>query len=177
MAALLSLEDDPTKVTTIIGVCKDMAINIIPPNINRSEAEFSVHGKEVLFGLRALKNLGEAAINCILEDRAENGEYSNIFNFCSRMDSSSVNKTVLESLVASGAMDDLEGNRAQKWEVIEQALAFSSGEQRDKKMGQTSLFDLILDEDEDDYYPELPALEEWGNLQRLENEKKVLGFT
>ncbi|MFW5628844.1 MAG: DNA polymerase III subunit alpha [Candidatus Cloacimonadaceae bacterium] len=176
MAALLSLEDDPTKVTTIIGVCKDMAINIIPPNINRSEAEFSVHGKEVLFGLRALKNLGEAAINCILEDRAENGEYSNIFNFCSRMDSSSVNKTVLESLVASGAMDDLEGNRAQKWEVIEQALAFSSGEQRDKKMGQTSLFDLILDEDEDDYYPELPALEEWGNLQRLENEKKVLGF-
>lgn len=177
MAALLSLEDDPTKVTTIIGVCKDMAINIIPPNINRSEAEFSVHGKEVLFGLRALKNLGEAAINCILEDRAENGAYNNIFNFCSRMDSSSVNKTVLESLIASGALDDLEGSRAQKWEVIEQALAFSSGEQRDKKMGQTSLFDLILDEDEgDDYYPELPAVKEWGNLHKLENEKKVLGF-
>ncbi|HPF08501.1 MAG: DNA polymerase III subunit alpha [Candidatus Cloacimonadaceae bacterium] len=177
MAALLSLEDDPSAIPTKIEVCKAMGIHIIPPNINRSEAEFSVHGKEVLFGLRAIKNLGEAAMRAIIEDRQENGAYSSIFNFCSRLDSSAVNKTVLESLIASGAMDELEGSRAQKWAVIEQALAFSSSEQRDRKKGQTSLFDLIADDDEDvDYYPPLPALEDWSYLYQLDMERAVLGF-
>lgn len=177
MAALLTLEDDPSDIPIQIEVCKNMGINIIPPNLNRSEAEFSVHGKEVLFGLRAIKNLGEAAMRAIIEDRMENGAYANIFNFCSRLDSSSVNKTVLESLIASGAMDELEGSRAQKWAVIEQALAFSSSEQRDRKKGQTSLFDLIADDDDNqDYYPTLPAIEPWTYLHQLDMEKAVLGF-
>lgn len=177
MAALLSLEDDPSAIPVKIEVCKNMGINIIPPNINRSDAEFSVHGKEVLFGLRAIKNLGEAAMRAIIEDRLENGAYTNIFSFSSRLDSSAVNKTVLESLIASGAMDELEGTRAQKWAMIEQALAFSSSEQRDRKKGQTSLFDLISDESEDtDYYPPLPAIEDWSYLHQLDMEKAVLGF-
>lgn len=177
MAALLSLEDDPSAIPVKIEVCKNMGINIIPPNINRSDAEFSVHGKEVLFGLRAIKNLGEAAMRAIIEDRLENGAYTNIFSFSSRLDSSAVNKTVMESLIASGAMDELEGTRAQKWAMIEQALAFSSSEQRDRKKGQTSLFDLISDESEDtDYYPPLPAIEDWSYLHQLDMEKAVLGF-
>jgi len=177
MAALLSLEDDPSAIPNKIEVCKAMGIKIIPPNLNRSESEFSVHGKEVLFGLRAIKNLGEAAMRSIIEDRKTAGIYSNIFAFCSRLDSSSVNKTVLESLIASGAMDELEGTRAQKWEVIEQSLQFSSGEQRDKKKGQTSLFDLISDDSDDaDYFPPLPATEPWTYLHQLEKEKDVLGF-
>lgn len=69
MAALLSLEDDPVKIPVKIEVCKSMGIKILPPNINKSEREFSVHGKEVLFGLKAIKNLGEAAINAIVEER------------------------------------------------------------------------------------------------------------
>lgn len=177
MAALLSLEDDPSAVPNKIEVCKNMGIKIIPPNLNRSESEFSVHGKEVLFGLRAIKNLGESAMRAIIEDRQSNGVYNNIFCFCSRLDSSAVNKTVLESLIASGAMDELEGSRAQKWEVIEQALVFSSGEQRDRKKGQTSLFDLISDDsEENDYYPPLPAVGPWTYLDQLEREKEVLGF-
>lgn len=177
MAALLSLEDNPADIPGKIEVCKAMGINIIPPNINRSDAEFQVKGKEVLFGLRAIKNLGEAAMRAIIEDRQVNGIYDSIFKFCSRMDSSAVNKTVLESLIASGAMDDLEGSRAQKWEVIEQALAFSTGEQRDKKRGQTSLFDLITDDEPgSEYYPPLPTIEPWTYLYRLEKEKEVLGF-
>ena len=116
-------------------------------------------------------------MRAIIEDRMENGAYANIFNFCSRLDSSSVNKTVLESLIASGAMDELEGSRAQKWAVIEQALAFSSSEQRDRKKGQTSLFDLIADDDDNqDYYPTLPAIEPWTYLHQLDMEKAVLGF-
>lgn len=177
MAALLSLEDVPADVPGLIDVCKNMGIKIIPPNINRSEAEFAVHGKEVLFGLRAIKNLGEAAMRAIIEDRQVNGVYSSIFQFCSRLDSSAVNKTVLESLVASGAMDELEGSRAQKWAVIEQALSFSSGQQRDRKKGQTSLFDLLGDDDTgDDYAPPLPVEEPWSYLYQLEKEKDVLGF-
>lgn len=177
MAALLSLEDNPADVPIKIEVCKNMGINIIPPNINRSNAEFSVHDRDVLFGLRAIKNLGESAMKAIIEDRESNGTYGNIFNFCSRLDSSSVNKTVLESLIASGAMDELEGSRAQKWAVIEQALAFSSGEQKDRKKGQTTLFDLIADDDnDDDYYPPLPSIEDWTYLHQLDKEKSVLGF-
>jgi DNA polymerase-3 subunit alpha len=177
MAALLSLEDDPDDVPVKIEVCKSMGIRIIPPNINRSDPEFSVHGKEVLFGLRAIKNLGEAAMSAIVEDRQANGVYTSLFQFCSRLDSSAVNKTVLESLIASGAMDELEGSRAQKWAVIEQALAFSTGEQRDRRKGQTSLFDLITDEsDTDVYYPPLPAEEPWNYAYQLEKEKEVLGF-
>lgn len=177
MAALLSLEDNPSDVPIKIEVCKNMGINIIPPNINKSEAEFCVHGKDVLFGLRAIKNLGDAAMRAIIEDRKLNGVYTNVFNFCSRLDSSAVNKTVLESLIASGAMDELEGTRAQKWNVIEQALAFSTGEQRDRRKGQTTLFDLISeDEDSADYYPPLPVVDAWTFLHELDMEKAVLGF-
>jgi len=177
MAALLSLEDDPAKVPIKIEVCKAMGIKILPPNLNRSDKEFTVRGKEVMFGLRAIKNVGDAAIDAIVEDRQNNGPYTSIYNFCSRLDSSAVNKTVLESLIASGSMDDLEGNRAQKWAVIEQALSFNTGAQRDKKIGQTSLFDLITTDSEDEeYYPPLPVEEPWSYADQLEKEKEVLGF-
>jgi len=177
MAALLSLEDDPAAIPVKIEVCKNMGIKIIPPNLNRSDSEFSVHGKEVLFGLRAIKNLGEAAMRAVTEEREAHGPYQNIFNFCSRLDSSAVNKTVLESLIASGAMDELEGSRAQKWEAIETALSFSSSEQRERRKGQTSLVDLIADEEgEEDYTPPLPTVDDWNYMHQLEMEKSVLGF-
>jgi DNA polymerase-3 subunit alpha len=176
MAALLSLEDDPVKIPVKIEVCKSMGIKILPPNINKSEREFSVHGKEVLFGLKAIKNLGEAAINAIVEERQKNGPFTNIYNFCSRLDSTAVNKTVLESLIASGAMDELEGTRAQKWAVIEEALSYNTGEQRDKRVGQTSLFDIISEDDESEDYPPLPEVEKWSYSYQLEKEKEVLGF-
>lgn len=175
MAALLSLEDDPSDIPIQIEVCKAMDINIIPPNINRSEREFSVRGKEVLFGLRAIKNLGEAAINAIIEDRQKHGIYKSLFDFCARADTMSVNKTVLESLIASGAMDELEGSRAQKWEAIEEALAYSSGKQLDLKRGQTNIFDFLGD-DEIAQEPALPNVPPWSYLQQLEREKAVLGF-
>lgn len=177
MAALLSLEDEPAKIPTKIEVCKAMGIKIIPPSINRSDSEFMVHGKEVLFGLRAIKNLGEAAMRAIIEEREANGAFQNIFSFCSRLDSSAVNKTVLESLIASGAMDDLEGNRAQKWAVIEDALSLGSIDQKERRKGQISLFDMISDEDEqEDFVPPLPEIEEWDIMHKLEQEKNVLGF-
>jgi len=177
MAALLSLEDNPTSIIKLVNVCKTYNIKIIPPNINRSESEFRVHGKEILFGLRAIKNIGESAIRAIIEERDTSGAYRNVFEFCSRLDSMAVNKTALEALICSGAMDDLEGTRAQKYAVIEQALSFSSGEMRDRKMGQTSLFDLLTeDKSDEDYYPPLPACEPWTYLHQLDKERDALGF-
>jgi len=122
MAALLSLEDNPSKIPYFVDECKSMGIDVIPPNINKCENEFTVREKKILFGLRALKNVGSAAINAMIKDRDEFGEYKTIFEFCSRSDTMCVNKSVLESLIGSGAMDELEGNRAQKYQVIESAL-------------------------------------------------------
>ncbi len=177
MAALLSIEDQPGKIPGFLEECKRMDIKIIPPNINRSEAEFSVHGSEILFGLRAIKNAGEAAINAIISERRANGAYRSIFDFCSRLDALAVNKTVLESMIAAGAMDDLGGSRAQKWKAVEQALQFSVNQSREKKKGQTSIFGLIAeDDDSDEYEPPLPTEPDWSNIYQLEKEKGVLGF-
>jgi len=177
MAALLSLEDNPTKIPYFIDECKKMGIEVEPPNINKSEKEFLVKGKKIMFGLKAIKNVGSAAICSILKERKENGEFKNIFQLCSRVDSMAVNKAVLESLIFSGALDDLDGNRAQKFAAIENALEYASGVQTEKKRGQIMLFDSFLDDtEEDEYLPKLPEIHEWSLNQKLTNEKKILGF-
>ncbi len=177
MAALLSLEDNPDKIPYFLEECRRMKINVLPPNINVSDCEFSVSGKEIHFGLRAIKNIGEAAMRSLVEERDKNGNFKTIFELCKRLDSMAVNKTALESLIASGALDDLEGTRAQKWEAIESALEHGSDHQRESRRGQTSLFDLLEEEEENSSAsPKLPAVEEWPYLHKLELEKGMLGF-
>ena len=177
MAALLSLEGDPTKIPYFVDECKSMGIEVIPPNINKSQNEFLVHGKKILFGLRAIKNVGSAAIKAMIKDRDEFGKYKTIFDFCSRSDTMCVNKSVLESLVGSGAMDELEGNRAQKYQVIENALEFGTGIQAEKKRGQMMFFDVLSeDEDDDNYQPKLPSIHDWSLHEKLKHEKMVLGY-
>ncbi|MDP8203280.1 MAG: DNA polymerase III subunit alpha [Candidatus Tenebribacter mawsonii] len=177
MAALLSLEDNPSKIPYFVDECKAMGIEVIPPNINKSQNEFMVRGTKILFGLRAIKNVGTAAINAMISDRDEAGEYKTIFDFCSRSDTMCVNKSVLESLIGSGAMDDLEGNRAQKYDSIEQALEYGAGVQTEKKRGQMMFFDAFNDDgEEDDYQPKLKDLTEWNLHETLQHEKLVLGY-
>ncbi len=113
----------------------------------------------------------------MIEDRNKLGEYKTIFDFCSRSDTMSVNKSVLESLVGSGAMDELDGNRAQKYQVIENALEFGSGVQAEKKRGQMMFFDVLSEDEEDDnYQPKLPSTHEWSLHEKLKHEKMVLGY-
>ncbi len=177
MAALMSLEDNPDKIPYFMDECRRMQVSIIPPNINLSDCEFSVCGKEIHFGLKAIKNIGDAAIKAIVAERDKNGKFRNIFELSNRLDSMAVNKTVLESLIASGALDDLEGTRAQKWQVIEMALEHASDHQRENRRGQTSLFDLLDDEEEcNSSNPVLPEVENWTYLHKLDMEKSVLGF-
>ncbi|MCF7794088.1 MAG: DNA polymerase III subunit alpha [Candidatus Cloacimonetes bacterium] len=178
MAALLSLEEDPTKVTKFIGECKSMGIEVIPPNLNKSQCEFAVQGKRILFGLQAIKNVGAAAIKAIISEREKDGEFKNIFDFCSRVDTMVSNKTTLESLICAGAMDELEGNRHEKYTVIENALNYASGVQSEKKRGQIMLFDTMTDENDEEieFTPEMPSEKEWSLNEKLRREKEILGF-
>ena len=177
MAALLSLEDNPSKIPYFIDACKAMDIEVMPPNINCSKKEFEVHGNKILFGLKAIKNVGSAAINSIIKDREKNGAYKNIFEFCTRSDAMCVNKAVLESLIMAGAMDELEGNRAQKYAAVQMSLDYASGVQTEKRRGQMMFFDALeADGVEGEYIPELPEEHEWALNRKLKHEKQVLGF-
>lgn len=178
MAVLLSLESLPEKITKFINECKNMNIEVIPPNVNRSECEFTVEGQKILFGLQAIKNVGTAALNAIISERAQGGEFKNIFDFCSRLDTMLVNKTILESLICAGAMDELEGSRAQKYAAIEFALSYASQIQSDKKKGQLMLFDALLEEDSmaSGLLPEMPQIPDWTLNEKLNREKAVLGY-
>ena len=177
MAALLSLEDTPAKIPYFIGECNSMNIEVLPPNINSSECEFMVRKNKILFGLKAIKNVGISAIEPILKERSKNGKYENIFQFASRNDGMVVNKTSLESFICSGAMDELEGNRAQKYDAIQKTLEYASGVQTEKKRGQITLFESFSSKDEDsDYLPKLTENHEWSLNRKLKEEKQVLGF-
>ncbi|MDO9577772.1 MAG: DNA polymerase III subunit alpha [Candidatus Cloacimonadales bacterium] len=177
MAALLSLEENPTKIPNFINECRSMGIEVIQPSINKSKCNFAVQGNNILFGLQAIKNVGSVAITSLVTDRLKNGEYSSIFDFCSRADSMVVNKAVVESLICAGAMDELEGNRAQKFAMVETAIEFASGIQTERKRGQMMLFDTFEeDEAEGEYTPSLPEIKEWTLTEKLRLEKSVLGF-
>ncbi|MFA7056765.1 MAG: DNA polymerase III subunit alpha [Candidatus Cloacimonadales bacterium] len=175
MASILSLEDDPAKIPYFIEECAKMDIEVLPPDINNSDKEFTVHGNKIQFGLRGIKNVGTAAIKEILEDRAKIGPFYSLFDLSKRLNGTAVNKTALESMICSGTLDSLDGFRSQKWEAIADALDYSSTCQGNKD--QMTLFDL-MDNDEvaTDYYPELKKIGEWSNKEKLRREKEVLGF-
>jgi len=177
MAALMSLEENPSKIPYFIEECRNMDVEVLPPHINTSDREFTVHGKKILFGMRAIKNMGSAAIEAILKERDSNGPFSTIFELSSRVDTMNVNKTVLESLICSGALDDFSGTRAQNFAAIENALEYAGNVQAEKRRGQMVLFDVFEEEEEDtSYLPELPKVEDWGINDTLNQEKKYLGF-
>ena len=178
MAALLSLEENSSKIPYFISECKSMNIEVIPPHLNNSGTDFSVEGNKILFGMRAIKNVGSAAISEMIAERDKGGAFLNLFEFASRVDLMSVNKTTLESLICAGAMDNLEGCRAQKYDSIERALEYASCVQTEKKRGQFTLFEAFEDNDtEKSYLPELPKIKEWSPNQIWEREKEVLGFS
>lgn len=176
MAALLSSEDDLSKIPYFLEECKAMNIQIEPPNINTSGREFIVKNDKILFGLRAIKNVGDAAINAMIDEREKNGSYKDLFDFCMRSDTLAVNKSVLESLICAGALDDLAGNRAQKYVAIEKAIEFANAHQTEKRRGQMLLFDAFAEDNQTDMKPSLQNIPDWSMHYKLEQEKKILGF-
>ncbi|MFP4039717.1 MAG: DNA polymerase III subunit alpha [Desulfosudaceae bacterium] len=176
MAALLtSAMVNSDNVVKFIAECRMAGIEILPPDINESHKKFTVTEGCIRFGLLAVKNVGEAAIEALLEERDRNGAFDSLFDFCERVSLFKVNKKVLESLIKCGAFDSTGAARSQMMAVLEDALAHGQTIQKEKADSQMSLFDMSEDMMSMNA-PTLPEIEEWEKRQRLSFEKEALGF-
>ena len=155
--------------------CRRMEIAVVPPDVNRSEAEFSVSAEGIHFGLAAIKSCGMPASRAIVAERKKGGPFRSLFDFCERLDPSLVNRTAIESLIKAGAFDALPGHRAQLMQVLERAMAAGAAKHADRRSGQKGLFDDMAEPDDDASYA-LPEVAPWDERQQLTHEKEVLGF-
>ncbi|MDQ7066317.1 MAG: DNA polymerase III subunit alpha [candidate division KSB1 bacterium] len=175
MAATMTSEMGSTdRIVFFIEECKRMGLEVLPPDVNASEANFTVVDGKIRFGLGAIKNVGLGAIDSIVEARKKGGPFTTLFDFCTRVDLRSVNKKVLESLIQAGAMDNLEGHRAQLMAAIDVATAYATSLEAQRERRQASLFESHPEED--NITPPLPEVPEWDDTEKLNREKEVLGF-
>jgi DNA polymerase-3 subunit alpha len=176
MSALLTSEIGNTdKLAHYLNECRDMGIAILPPDVNSSDRAFTPEGPNIRFGLTAIKNVGEAAIESVLAARATLGRFDNLFQFCENVDLRLLNKRVLESLIKAGAFDSFGARRAQSMAVLDRAMEQGQRRQREDQSGQHGLF--LGSPDAAPPAPmELPEVAEWSEAERLTGEKEVLGF-
>ncbi|MEW6442707.1 MAG: DNA polymerase III subunit alpha [bacterium] len=179
MAALLTSEADRTeKLMRYVQYCREMGIPIDPPDINKGQWDFTVQHERIAFGIGAVKNIGEGAVESILAVRAEGGPFASFVDFCERVDSRKINRRVIESLVKSGAFDQLsDGKRAPLLGALDQVMEHAARIQSERESGQTSLFDEGPGR-ASSIEPRWNAHEfgEWSCSERLAFEKEALGF-
>jgi DNA polymerase-3 subunit alpha len=187
MAALLTSERANTdKMVPYIGECREMGLRVLPPDVNESDMFFTVvpepgaaseAGSSIRFGLAAIKNVGEGAVEAILRTRREGGAFRSLFDFCDRVDLRAVNRRVIESFIKSGSFDSLDPRRAALDKTIDRAMDAGQKKQRDQEQGQSSLFGMLQGQDDSWVQPErVTDADEWGEGVRLANEKESLGF-
>ncbi|MEA3453313.1 MAG: DNA polymerase III subunit alpha, partial [Candidatus Caldatribacteriota bacterium] len=183
MASLLtSIMGNNDKVALYIKECRNMNIEILPPDINQSLVSFTVveDGKAIRFGLAAVKNVGEKAIKSIIEERKGNSNFISLLDFCQRVDLRVVNKRVIESLIKCGAFDSVGTKRSQLLAVLDISLKSGQEFQKSKRNGQTSLFDLFeensSDKNSSNYQDRLPDISEFPKNELLAMEKEMLGL-
>jgi DNA polymerase-3 subunit alpha len=178
MAALLSCDMNNTdKVVLYINECREHKIEVLPPDINESQQDFSVRDDQIRFGLAAVKNVGESALDSIVEERVDNGTYSSLIDFCSRIDSRRVNNRVIESLIKSGSFDSLGAKRSQLIEVLPKAMEQAKAHQRDRQSGQMSLFSVAPENLQSGLNDiQLADISEWDEREKLLYEKETVGF-
>lgn len=180
MAALLTHDASTTdRLAVVIAECTRMGIKVLPPDVNSSYLFFTPElfgdQRAIRFGLASIKNVGAGAMQAVLEDREKNGPFTSLEDFCSRLDSRTVNRKILESLVKCGAFDGFKKHRAELFEDIEQAMAAAAAVQRDRASGQVSLFDAM------DTAPQKSKgaarkVEPWPQNEVLAQEKELLGY-
>ncbi len=177
MAALLTSEMNSIDgVVKYIAECRSHSIEVLPPDINESVVEFTVLDSKIRFGLVAVKNVGEGAIEAIIEERRKKGPFSSLFAFCERVDLRKMNKRVIESLIKCGAFDSTGHFRSQMMASLEDALDYGQTVQREKADKQMSLFDMGTEKALNINKPQMPDINEWGERERLNLEKEALGF-
>ncbi len=181
MAAVLSADMDNTdKVVILIEECRQMKLEILPPTINVSRYKFTVNDAgQIVYGLGALKGVGEAAIEEMLEERELNGLFSGLYDLCKRVDLRKFNRRVLEALIRAGAFDEFDENRAGHLAELPTVLKVAEQHGKMAKTGQTDLFGLAVNIDEDvvdnsDTYA--TVVEPWSENERLNAEKLTLGL-
>jgi DNA polymerase-3 subunit alpha len=175
MAANLTNEINFTdKLTEYISESKDMGIDLLSPDINRSDKYFSVVDGKIIYGLVGIKNVGEGAVDEILRARGEGGPFETFIDFLERVDLKTVNHKVLEALIQSGLFDSVEPGRAELYYNLDTLTAFVAAKKESAQFGQSSLFE----ESEEEAFSqiELKQVEEWPESEILRFEKEHLGF-
>ena len=173
-AALTSEMGNSNRVTVFRNECKELGIEFLPPVINDGLGHFTVVDGKIVFSLAAVKNVGVSAVESIVKAREEGGPFIDMADFCSRVDPRSVNKKALESLVACGAFDAVEANRAMLYNNVENLINYGSKVQREAQSGQSSLFGEASTEEI--MKPVLQPTSPWTDAETRDFEKKVLGF-
>ena len=178
MAALLtSVLDSSEKVAEYIGECRDMGIQLLPPDVNESGADFTVVEEGIRFGLVALKGVGRNIILSLLEERERNGPFTDFMDFCDRMFSQDLNRRVVESLIKSGAFDRMGVRRSQLMQVYGQVLDGIAASRRRNLEGQMDLFGLGGGEEERTLPPlVLPNIPEYAPQELMAMEKETTGL-
>jgi DNA polymerase III subunit alpha len=181
MAALISsVMNTKDKVPFYVNACHDLAIDVLPPDVNASQIDFAVVEGKIRFGLNAVKNVGESACRAIVRAREEGGPFTSIWDFTERVDPQVVNKRALESLVKCGALDSVDtSTRAALVQCLEQALAYGQKQQADKLLGQGSIFDLgepLGGDTATSHHPSMPLVSEFDDNELLRLEKETLGL-
>lgn len=186
MAALLtSNSGDQDKVQMHIANCLSMGIEVLPPNINESRVDFTPKGRKILFGLSAVRNVGQGAIECILSCRDEDGAFRSLADVCDRVDLHAVNRRALEALILCGAFDPLEPNRNQLMQDLEVVLDWAQSRAKDRAIGQGNLLDMLGGGSASDDMspaggfesaPKAPPVADFESQEKLKQEKELLGF-
>jgi DNA polymerase-3 subunit alpha len=175
MAALLTSETGNTaKVVKYINECREMGITILPPDVNHSDWSFTPDGGSIRFGLGAVKNLGQSAVEAIGKARQEVGCFVSLHEFCEKVDLGAINRRMIESLIRAGAMDSLEGTRSQKFAAVEGAMEAGQRAWRDRESGQVGLFGEVMAGEA--HSAPLPNVPDWADKEKLGGEKELLGF-
>jgi DNA polymerase-3 subunit alpha len=176
LAALMtSVKDKTDKLVEYIDEAKKLRIDVLPPDVNESLVDFAVVGDAIRFGLAAIKGVGEAAVQAIIQARDTGGRFSDIFDLASRVDARHVNRRVLEALIKCGALDGLTGNRSQKLAALDTALELAARTTRDAELGQVSLFGGT-DTASPTLVPKLPNVAAPTTREMLAWERETLGI-
>ena len=182
MAALLTSETgDTDKVIKNLAECREKSIEVLPPDINESYADFAALGEKIRFGLTAVKNVGEKAVEIILQSREREGGFKSIFDFCRRVDLTAVNKRVLESLIKCGAFDSTGFSRARMLGALDDAMRAGQSHQKNKESNQIDLFGssdsgAASSGGNGGRHDVYPMVDDWSAQQQLAFEKESVGF-
>ncbi len=177
MAALLtSVIDNTKKVSEYILTCRNMGIELLPPDINEGETGFSVSGGSIRYALTAIKSVGRPVIEAIVQERQERGRFTNLKDFITRMADKDMNKRAIENFIKAGALDSLGGTRKQFMSVYVQILEHITRDKKNNLAGQMSLFDIASEDSKEEFDIRMPEVGEYSKEMLLAFEKEVLGI-